>query len=308
MRHPLVPCTVAAVLVAAGCAAPHVPSRPAVPPTLGWDSWNLDGCTVTAARVERQADALISSGLADAGYRTVIVDDCWFAPDRTGAGELTANPRTFPGGIPALADRLHAQGLELGIYESPGDRTCAQQSGAYPGSTGSAGHEEQDARTFADWGVDYLKYDWCGPGVPAELQRETFRRMRDALAATGRRITYAINPNSGVAGDVPGATGTWAGIADAVRVTNDVVPAWRTGAPATENQGIADVLDRVPPDPGTVRDLDMLVAGLPGVTEDQGRTQITQWARLRSPLIITADIATLSTGTVDLLRRTAHEM
>ncbi|KXP01367.1 glycoside hydrolase family 27 protein [Tsukamurella pseudospumae] len=294
------------LLLVAGCGARPAPPRPAFPPTLGWDSWNLYGCAVTEAEVEHQADALISSGLAAAGYRTVIVDDCWFAPDRTRDGSLTANPTTFPHGIAALADRLHAEGLTLGIYESPGDRTCAQQSGAYPGSTGSAGHEAQDARTFAAWGVDYLKYDWCGPGVPAEMQRAAFRRMRDALVATGRPVTYAINPNSGVAGSVPGATGTWAGIADAVRVTNDVVPTWRTGAPATEDQGIADVLDRVPPAPGTVRDLDMLVAGLPGVTDEQGRTQIARWAALGSPLVLTADVSGLSPDLLAALKDAAR--
>ncbi len=291
------------MLVAVGCGPP---GHAAVPPTLGWDSWNLLGCGVTEGAVKEQADALVRTGLADAGYRTVVVDDCWSAPDRGTDGRLRANPATFPDGMRALADYLHARGLWFGLYAAPGEQTCAQRSGAYPGRTGSRGHERQDADTFAGWGVDYLKYDWCGAGVPEAQQFATFRIMRDALARTGRPITYAINPNSGVAGSPPGASGDWRGVADAVRVTNDVIPAWRVGGGPSADQGIADVLDAVPPEPGPVRDLDMLVAGLPGVSDAQARTQITEWHRLGSPLILGGDIGRLAPDIVDLLLRTAR--
>ncbi|TWS24752.1 glycoside hydrolase family 27 protein [Tsukamurella sputi] len=294
MRNALLPVVAMLLVSASACGSPVDPPRAPVAPTLGWDSWNVYGCGVTEDDVERQANGLVTSGLAAAGYRTVVVDDCWSAPDRGADGRLRANPSTFPSGMAALGAYLHARGLRFGLYASPGDRTCAQRSGAYPGRTGSAGTEDLDARTFAAWGVDYLKYDWCGSGTSRSAQVGAFRVMRDALARTGRTITYAINPNSGVAGTVPGATGNWAGIADAVRVTNDVVPTWRTGAGPEGDQGIGDVLADVPPAPGTVRDLDMLVVGLPGVSDAQARTQILEWSRLGSPLILGCDVSALT--------------
>lgn len=293
-------------MAVAACGAPTDPPRAAVPPTLGWNSWNAFGCAVTEADVERQADALVASGLADAGYRTVVVDDCWSAPTRDTDGRLRANPATFPSGMAALGAYLHARGLRFGLYASPADRTCAQRYGAHPGRTGSVGSEDLDARTFAAWGVDYLKYDWCGPGAGRSAQLAAFRVMRDALARTGRPIVYAINPNSGVAGEVPGASGDWSGIADSVRVTNDVLPTWSTGSGPQGNRGIGDVLSDVPPVPGTVRDLDMLVVGLPGVTEDQARTQIVQWSRLGSPLLLGSDVSRLTPGVLDLLKQVAR--
>lgn len=298
------PCllVLAVLVLASACGAPADPTRPDVPPTRGWDSWNVYGCTVTEAQVKRQAAALVSTGLADAGYRTVIVDDCWFAPDRAPDGRLQSNPRTFPSGMKALGDYLHARGLRFGLYESPGTQTCAQLGHAYPGHTGSLDHEAQGARTFASWGVDYVKYDWCAHDASRSTQLAAFRTMRDALTRTGRAITYSINPNSGFADSVPGSSGDWSGIADSVRVTNDVVPTWRLGTPPTQNQGIADVLANVPPDPGTVRDLDMLVAGLPGITDDQARTQITRWSELRSPLILGCDVTRLSPDLLTLLK------
>ncbi len=280
---------------------PVDPPRAPVAPTLGWDSWNEYGCAVTEAGVEQQADDLVRTGLADAGFRTVIVDDCWAAPGRGTDGRLRANPATFPHGMAALGRYLHSRGLRFGLYAAPGEQTCAQRSGTYPGRTGSGGSEDLDARTFAAWGVDYLKYDWCGPDPGRPAQLAAFRVMRDALARTGRPITYAINPNSGVTGSVPGASGDWSGIADAVRVTNDVVPAWRTGEGPEGSRGIGDVLAAVPPVPGPVRDLDMLVAGLPPVTEDQAATQITQWSRLGSPLLLGCDVGGLSPRLRELL-------
>lgn len=288
-------------LTAVGCNAPTEPLRAEVP-TLGWNSWNVYGCGVTEADVRTQADALIDSGLAAAGYRTVIVDDCWYSPQRTTTGDLRADPVRFPSGMATLGEYLHSRGLRFGLYASPGTQTCAQLTGTYPGRTGSIGHEERDARAFAAWGVDYLKYDWCGPGVGQAAQFTAFATMHDALARTGRDITYAINPNSGVADSVPGAHADFTGIADSVRATNDVVPAWRIGHGPYASQGITDVLEAVPARIGApVRDLDMLVAGLPGVSAAEARTQIMTWAMLGSPLLLGSDLTTLPRDIVALL-------
>lgn len=143
------------------------PGSPALTPPLGWNSWNSFGCGVTETAIRQAADAMVSSGMKDAGYQYVVVDDCWFDPQRDSQGALRANASKFPSGMKALGDYIHGRGLKFGIYQVPTDRTCAQRTGTYPGSTGSAGHEVQDATTFASWGVDYLKYDWCSPPAPA---------------------------------------------------------------------------------------------------------------------------------------------
>ncbi|CAM5280993.1 alpha-galactosidase [Streptomyces canarius] len=164
------------------------------------------------AQVRQAADAMVSSGMRDAGYRYVVVDDCWFDPQRDAAGNLRADPAKFPNGMRALGDYIHGKGLKFGIYQVPGERTCAQTSGAYPGSTGSRGHEAQDAATFASWGVDYLKYDWCSSSGTRDEQVARFTLMRDALRATGRPIVYSINPNSFHA--ITGSTYDWGQVAD----------------------------------------------------------------------------------------------
>ena len=128
-------------------------------PPMGWDDWNSFGCNVSEALVHQTADAIVASGMAALGYQYVIVDDCWFNPNRDSSGNLQGDSSRFPSGMKSLGDYIHNKGLKFGIYEVPVDKTCAQTSNGYPGSTGSQGHEAQDARQFAAWGVDYLKYD-----------------------------------------------------------------------------------------------------------------------------------------------------
>src|ERR1700751_4338908 len=141
----------------AGCAAAPIdsgaPQR--LTPPMGWNSWN-SGIPLTEATVKATVDAMVSSGMRDAGYRYVNLDAGWAAPTRGTDGKLRADPKTFPHGIEALARYVHDKGLLLGLYASPYDETCGQDP-----RVASAGHEDTDARTFADWGVDYLKYDWC---------------------------------------------------------------------------------------------------------------------------------------------------
>jgi alpha-galactosidase len=304
------------VLSAADIPAPDSPMRPlggsgpavagvAARPPLGWNSWNTFGCLVTQDDVRAQADAMVSSGMRAAGYSYVVVDDCWFAPQRDVDGQLRADPARFPAGMAALADYVHAQGLKFGIYASPADRTCAQLSGNYPGATGSAGHERTDAATFAAWGVDYLKYDWCSEDPELRHQIRAFTAMRDALRATGRPIVYSINPNSGVAGDPPGRRFDWAGIATMARTTQDVDWAWALDPAGSlaPNIGVTQAVNITAPlisrtEGRYFNDPDMLVVGIPGapgsltpgLSQAEARTQVGMWAMMSAPLIAGNDL------------------
>ena len=153
-------------------------------PPMGWNSWNLFAQKIDDKTVRTMADAMVSSGMRDAGYIYVNIDDTWEGV-RDGQGNLQANHK-FPD-MKALADYVHSKGLKLGIYSSPGPRTCA----GYPASYG---HEEQDAKTFAAWGIDYLKYDWCSAGkiYKNDALQPVYQKMGDALAASGRPIVYSL--------------------------------------------------------------------------------------------------------------------
>ena len=145
-------------------------------PPMGWNSWNKFACNVSEDLVKSAADAMVSSGMKDAGYQYMVVDDCWQV-SRDAAGNIVADPKKFPSGIKALADYVHSKGLKFGIYSDAGTKTCA-------GRPGSRGHEYQDAIMYASWGVDYLKYDWCGTGT--QDAQAAYTTMADALKATGR--------------------------------------------------------------------------------------------------------------------------
>ncbi|NKY95466.1 glycoside hydrolase family 27 protein [Gordonia sputi] len=292
-----------------GGDGPAIPGLAAVPP-MGWNSWNTFGCGITEQIVRAQADALVSSGLRDAGYKYVIVDDCWAAPQRDASGRLQADPVRFPSGMAALGAYLHERGLLFGIYSGARDKTCTQYQGTYPGATGSGGHEVIDAQTFAGWGVDYLKYDWCSSNTSHDDQVSSFTAMRNALRDTGRRIVFAINPNSGYAGSVPGAQFDWGGTATTTRVTNDVTPAWSTANGPSGYQGIVNIVDVAGPltarvKPGSFIDPDMLVVGSPGLTAAEQRTQMSMWSMMAAPLIAGNDLTNMSQQTLDALRNAA---
>jgi len=141
-------------------------------PPMGWNSWNHFGCDVDEALIRETADAMVASGMKDAGYLYVNIDDCWHG-ERDSLGFIQPHPERFPSGMKALADYVHSKGLKLGIYSDAGTRTCA-------GRPGSQGHEYQDALQYARWGVDYLKYDWCNTG--SRDAPEAYRTMRDLWA------------------------------------------------------------------------------------------------------------------------------
>lgn len=301
--------TAAALMLSA--TAPHqpvaqaAPGSPAVTPPLGWNSWNSFGCGVTEDMVRQAADAMVSSGMRDAGYEYVVVDDCWFDPQRDAQGNLRAHPTKFPSGMKALGDYIHSLGLKFGLYQVPTERTCAQRVGTFPGSTGSLGHEVQDARTFASWGVDYLKYDWCSPDGTRDEQVARFALMRDALRATDRPIVYSINPNSFHA--ITGPTYDWGEVADLWRTTEDLLDIWQNGNVNSYPMGVGNVVDVNAPlaaqaGPGHWNDPDMLVVGRPGLSLTESRSHFTLWALMAAPLMAGNDIRTMSADVSAVLR------
>ena len=281
MRVPLLSIIAIVGLVGAtqvGCAPSHH-EPPALPPTppMGWNSWD-SGVDLTEHNVKEVTDALVSSGMRDAGYRYVNLDAGWAAPRRGFGDELQADPARFPDGIAAVARYAHDRGMLLGIYASPYNEGCS----AIP-ALASVGHETIDARTFADWGVDYLKYDWCRSDADHDAQVQVFGAMRDALRATGRRILYSINPSS--SDDyTAGARYDWSGVADMARATTDLFPLWLDRMPSLgpydpfpvgADRGVPDEFAAAtkavtPSRPGYFNDADMLVVGL-GWDEFVGR-------------------------------------
>ncbi|MEZ0356576.1 glycoside hydrolase family 27 protein [Mycobacterium sp. SA01] len=313
------------VLLAAGvsaCGQPPVrPAPTALTPPMGWNSWN-SGIPLSERSVEETVDAMVSSGMRDAGYRYVNLDAGWAAGTRDSAGDLRADPVRFPGGIPAVAQYVHAHGMLLGLYASPSYELCGLGA-----PNASRGHEAADAATFARWGVDYLKYDWCSTDTDRSDQIKAFTAMRDALHRSRRQIVYSINPNTSVDPSA-GSDYDWSNIADMSRTTIDLVPLWhsQTGT-AGPVLGVVEQVDADIPlaarsRPGYVNDPDMLVAGIgwpdfvadhqgmvetlagehgPSMTLDEQRTHISLWAIMAAPLLAGNDIRTMSLQTRDLL-------
>jgi alpha-galactosidase len=264
-------------------ASPSVPSTAGIgrTPPMGWNSWNHFGCAVDAELVERTADALAADGLQKVGYDSVDIDDCWMTHQRDPqTGELVPDPVKFPQGIAAVARYLHARGFSLGIYEDAGTETCA-------GFPGSLGHERLDARTFARWGVDSLKYDNCHhAGLSTTRQYiARYTAMRDALRATGRPMFFAIC-EWGVH-----HPWTWAaGIGHSWRTTHDISDSYGSMlAIFRQNVQLSAFAG-----PGGWNDPDMLEIGNGGMTPVEERTEFTLWAAMAAPLIAGADIRSLS--------------
>jgi alpha-galactosidase len=303
----------AAALLLLGGVVATAPAAPALAldngvgrtPPMGWNSWNTFGCNINEALIRGMADSIVSSGLRDLGYQYVVVDDCWFNPNRDSAGNLQGDPTRFPSGMKALGDYLHGKGLKFGIYQVPVDKTCAQYFNSYPGATGSQGHEAQDARQFAAWGVDYLKYDWCSPNGTINDQVTTFAKMRDALAATGRPILYSINPNS-----IHAKTGpqrNWGDVANMWRTTEDISDAWDTGQTNGYPMGVKNIVDVTVPlagyaRPGAFNDPDMMEVGRGGLTDTEQRSHFALWAILAAPLIAGNDLRSMSAATQNILK------
>jgi len=293
------PC-IAAAFVLACLSTPAAPLQAldnglARTPPMGWNSWNHFRCNgVNEAVVRAAADAMVASGMRDAGYRYVVLDDCWQAPARDVDGRLQADPRRFPSGIEALADYVHARGLRFGLYAVPGSETCAMHWDRYPArGIGSFGHEAIDAATFAGWGVDYLKYDWCRADETEGLARpEAFAKMRDLLAATGRPIVYGISEY--------GHTRPWtwaAPIANLWRTTEDIRPTWESLMKIIDRQAALSPYSA----PGAWNDPDMLQVGNRGLAENESRAHFSLWALLNAPLMAGNDLAGMDEATRRIL-------
>ncbi|EPS61200.1 glycosyl hydrolase family-like protein, partial [Genlisea aurea] len=252
-------------------------------PQMGWNSWNYFACNINEDLIRETADALISTGLAKLGYNYVNIDDCWSVPERDSEGQLVPDPKTFPSGIKALADYVHSKGLKLGIYSDAGTFTCAVRPG-------SLNHENDDAKMFASWDVDYLKYDNCyNQGIDPEKR---YPPMRDALNSTGRTIFYSLC-EWGVHDPA-----LWAGkVGNSWRTTDDINDSWASFTT------IADLNDKWAPyaGPGGWNDPDMLEVGNGGMSYDEYRAHFSLWALMKSPLLIGCDVRNMSPETFEIL-------
>ena len=270
-----------------------LPTRHVVPdngigrtPAMGWNSWNKFAGRVDDASVRAMADAMASNGMREAGYVYINIDDTWEGDQRDAQGNITTN-RKFPD-MKALADYVHGKGLKLGIYSSPGPATCA-------GYIGSYGHEAQDARTFATWGIDYLKYDWCGASMlhGNEDEPALYQIMGDALLATGRPILYSLCQY--------GALDVWKWGADvggnSWRTTGDIRDQWQSMASIGFRQGELAPYAK----PGHFNDPDMLEIGNGGMTDAEYRTHMSLWSMLASPLLAGNDLRTMTPAIHDIL-------
>ncbi len=254
-------------------------------PPMGWSSWNLFGCTVTDADIRSAADAMVSSGMKAAGYTYVNIDDCWEG-QRDAQGNIQGNQRFHD--MKALADYVHGKGLKIGIYSSPGPKTCGGFEGSYQ-------HEDQDARTYAGWGIDFLKYDMCSarkmftneewPGV--------YKKMGDALQKSGRPIVYSISHGDNQ------RIWTWAAWSGANM--------WRIGTDINPNPQVIEHfafleggLERFA-GPGHWNDPDMLEVGNGKLSVDENRQHFGLWCLLAAPLIAGNNLAVMPADVREIL-------
>lgn len=271
-------------------AAP-APALGATPP-MGWNSWNTFGGNLDEDLIKGVADAMTQNGMRDAGYQYVNLDDGWMN-GRDADGKLRWDNKKFPSGLPALADYVHGLGLKIGIYQSANNRTCLGIYGGYAAdvAVGSLGHEQQDAETFADWGMDYLKYDLCAGS------RQSLSAMGEAIRALPRPLLYSINPGNGQSDlDPPKAGWDMLGVANVWRIGFDIGPNWDAVIRLVdENAELYSFAG-----PGGFNDPDMLEVGkLASVDED--RAHFALWAIMAAPLIAGNDIRAMSDTTREIL-------
>jgi len=254
-------------------------------PPMGWNSWNKFAGRVDDAAVRSMADAMATNGMKDAGYQYINIDDTWEA-SRDPQGNITTNKK-FPD-MKALADYVHSKGLKIGIYSSPGPNTCAGYEGSY-------GHEEQDARTYAAWGIDYLKYDWCGARniyTDQEMQA-VYQEMGEALLKSGRPILYSLCQYG--RDDVwkwgPEVSG------NAWRTTGDIRDTWDSMTKIGFSQAELAAWAA----PGHWNDPDMLEIGNGGMTDDEYRTHMSLWSILAAPLLAGNDLRNMTPTILEIL-------
>lgn len=281
----------------------------AATPPMGWMTWNYFADNITEQDVREMADAMVSSGMKDAGYLYIFIDDGWQG-GRDNRNNIIPDAKKFPSGIKALADYVHSKGLKLGIYSDAAQLTCA-------GYTASLGFEERDAKTFASWEIDYLKYDYCGAPADAITAQMRYKAMADALQKSGREIVFGVCEW--------GIRQPWLWAASVGgqlwRTTGDVRDKWKTLSnkhPHQSGFGILDIIDdnatlNAYAGPGRWNDCDMLVVGLygkkgpsgdlggVGCTDVEYQTQMSMWCMMSSPLAATNDLRSMNEATKNIL-------
>ncbi len=269
----------------------------ALTPPMGWNTWNKFACNVSDELVRGMADAMVKSGMKDVGYQYVVIDDCWQV-SRDANANIVADPQRFPSGIKALADYVHSLGLKFGIYSDAGTMTCQKRPGGL-------GHEYQDALTYASWGVDYLKYDWCNT-LTGQDARASYANMRAALGASGRPIVLSIcewgSHQPWLWGEEVGGN-LW-------RTTGDIQDRWagkKEWSPGNCcSNGMLDIADENAElysfaGPGHWNDPDMLEVGNGGMTTTEYRSHFSLWSLLAAPLIAGNDLRNMTPEIHDIL-------
>jgi alpha-galactosidase len=259
-------------------------------PPMGWNSWNKFGCNVSEKLIKEMADAMVSSGMRDAGYNYIVIDDCWQV-SRDSAGNIIPDPERFPSGMKALGDYIHSKGLKFGIYSCAGSLTCQNRPGG-------RGYQFQDARQYAKWGVDYLKYDWCNE--EGQKAKAAYKTMSDALKVCGRPIVFSICEW--------GENKPW-------EWGNGIGQLWRTTADINDcfdcklnwgGIGVLQILDKQVgleeyAGPGHWNDPDMLEVGNGGQTIEEYRSHFSLWSMLAAPLMAGNDLRSMPDSIHDIL-------
>ncbi|MGE5124916.1 MAG: glycoside hydrolase family 27 protein [Betaproteobacteria bacterium] len=288
MRFTPLPAALALLLAAAVPAAAG--DGLALTPPMGWNSWNKFACNVSEQLIKDAADAMVAAGMKDAGYQYVVIDDCWQVR-RDESGTIVADPTRFPSGIKALADYVHAKGLKFGIYSDAGTMTCQKRPG-------SKDHELQDARTYASWGVDYLKYDWCSS--EGQDARDAYQKMSQALRASGRQIVFSICEWGS------SKPWTWAqGVGQLWRATGDIQDCWDCGR-SWGGMGVTHIVDLMQDlwafsGPGHWNDPDMLEVGNGGLNLAENRAHFSFWCLFAAPLMAGNDLKAMTTEVREIL-------
>jgi len=254
----------------------------ALTPPMGWNSWNKYGCDVSEKLIMEMADAMVRTGMQDAGYEYIVIDDCWQVA-RDENGNIVIDKDRFPHGMKYLADYIHSKGLKFGIYSCAGTLTCQNRPGG-------RGHEYQDALMYAKWGVDYLKYDWCHHST--QDAKASYTTMRDALYTAGRPIVFSICEW--------GSNKPWEWAEDVGhlwRTTGDIVDRWDAMIHIVDQE--KDLAKYA--GPGHWNDPDMLEIGNGGMTNEEYKTHFSMWCMLAAPLMAGNDLENMSPETKAIL-------